>query len=347
MFRIDSDSVSPTLPTPSSVGATVGYFTEGDPGVGILGTKVSADWLNAVQEEISGVIEGAGLSLDKTDPGQLHAAIDSLIASNAIGGTLGTEPNRVPVSDGTGGSTLQASQVEINSSGEMGNVARMIVGGDLGVLESTAAFQIDSTTGGFLLPRLTVAEKTALSSPPDGMLVYDSTNARVDLRQGGGWATVLTASEGVYYVSNELSFDAALTACAGLGGGQIILTADFTIETSKTVPSNTVVIGRKAASVLTFSLLGSLELEDEAELRDVTIESALPSGTLVETVGDRVKIQNCKFTVDPSSTLTCVLLSGDFGTVFDSNFNGVSGTSATGIDFGSGYENVEERNLFA
>lgn len=347
MFRIDSDSVSPTLPTPSAVGGTVGYFTEGDPGVGILGTKLSADWLNAVQEELAAVIEGAGLTLDKTDPGQLHAAIDSLIAGNAIGGTVGGTPNRVPVSDGAGGLTLKASEAEINSSGEMGNVARMIVGGALGVLESTAAFQIDSTTGGFLLPRLTQAEKTALSSPPDGMLVYDSTNARVDLRQGAAWATILTASEGVYYVSSELSFDSALAACLSLGGGQIILTADFSITTAKTIPSNTVVIGRKAATVLTFSSSGTLDLSDEAEIRDVTIESALASGTLVETVGDRCKVQNCKFTVSPSSTLTCVLMSGDFGTVFDSAFDGVSGTSATGIDFGAGYENVEERNIFA
>lgn len=70
-------------------GATItNQFTEGDPGSSIPATVVTADWLNALQEEIAGVIEGAGDTLDKPDNGQLLAAIDTLIAAAIAGFNL-------------------------------------------------------------------------------------------------------------------------------------------------------------------------------------------------------------------------------------------------------------------
>lgn len=63
-------------------GATLdNKFTEGNPVAAIPSTVVTADWLNAVQEEIAGVIEGAGDILDKAENTQLLAAIQSLISA--------------------------------------------------------------------------------------------------------------------------------------------------------------------------------------------------------------------------------------------------------------------------
>lgn len=56
-------------------------FTEGDPGTGTPATQVTEDWLNAVQEEIAGVIEGAGDTLDKPDNAQLYDAINTMITT--------------------------------------------------------------------------------------------------------------------------------------------------------------------------------------------------------------------------------------------------------------------------
>lgn len=349
MQRIDTDGVSAVLPVASGVGSTIGYFTEGDPGVGILGTKVSADWLNGIQEELAKVIEEAGLSLDKADNTQLYDAVLAHISANAISGSLGSTPNIVPVTNGSGGLSLQPSQVEINSSGEMGNVSRLAVGVPLTSLESTAVFQIDSTTQGVLLPRMSSAEVAALDAlnPPNGMVVFDNSTQALQLRQDSSWASVLTAGPGLYYVGNEIALEEALVECAALGGGQIFLTQAFPITEPQTLPASTVLIGRKAATVLTFSGTGSLTLSDEAEIRDLSVTSALSSGTLVTVSGDRCKVNNCKFTVPTSSTLTCVLLSGDFGTVFDCAFDGVIGSGSVGIDFGTGFENVAERNIFA
>lgn len=63
-----------------------GSFVEKDPQMGIAGTTITADIMNAFQEEIAGVIEGSGASLNKPDNGQLLAAILTLggAAENAI-----------------------------------------------------------------------------------------------------------------------------------------------------------------------------------------------------------------------------------------------------------------------
>ncbi|WMW65752.1 hypothetical protein [Nitratidesulfovibrio liaohensis] len=55
-----------------------GRFTDGNPAAGIPPTIVTDDWANAVQEEIVGVIAGAGIALDKADNGQLLQAIKKL-----------------------------------------------------------------------------------------------------------------------------------------------------------------------------------------------------------------------------------------------------------------------------
>jgi hypothetical protein len=56
-------------------------FSEGDPATGTPGTKVSDDWLNAVQEEIAHTVEAAGLALDKANNGQLAAVIAATLAT--------------------------------------------------------------------------------------------------------------------------------------------------------------------------------------------------------------------------------------------------------------------------
>lgn len=67
MYRIDSR------------GATGdGRFTEGNPTTGTPATVVDASWMNAVQDELVNVVEGAGLTLAKTDSDQLLEAINKL-----------------------------------------------------------------------------------------------------------------------------------------------------------------------------------------------------------------------------------------------------------------------------
>lgn len=70
----------------SASGHASNFFTEGNPGTGTPATVVSASWMNIAQEEISYVIETAGLTLDQADDygdgndtTQLYQAILELI----------------------------------------------------------------------------------------------------------------------------------------------------------------------------------------------------------------------------------------------------------------------------
>lgn len=62
-------------------GATVdGHFAAADAGLGQVATEVTADWCNAVQDEVVNVVQAAGLVLNPADNAQLLSAIRILQA---------------------------------------------------------------------------------------------------------------------------------------------------------------------------------------------------------------------------------------------------------------------------
>ena len=58
-------------------------FSDGDPHAepAIEATELTADFMNALQEELCTVIEGQDLTLESTDNGQLSEAIHKIVAS--------------------------------------------------------------------------------------------------------------------------------------------------------------------------------------------------------------------------------------------------------------------------
>ncbi len=63
-------------------------------------------------------------------------------------------------------------------------------GGNIGIgttsPSASAKLEIDSTTGSLLLPRMTEAERDALT-PTNGMIIYSTTNNRFEGYENGGW----------------------------------------------------------------------------------------------------------------------------------------------------------------
>jgi hypothetical protein len=94
MYRIDTQNNVAALPAKRPAAADPGYFNN-NPGAG-SGTVVSGDWLNTVQEELAAVIGGASIALDRTNNGQLLAAIQALVAgvmpTGFRGATTGANP---------------------------------------------------------------------------------------------------------------------------------------------------------------------------------------------------------------------------------------------------------------
>jgi hypothetical protein len=64
---------------------------------------------------------------------------------------------------------------------------KMIVGTTASDAVASAQFQIDSTTTGFLPPRMTTTQKNAIASPAAGLIVYDSTTNKLQCYNGSTW----------------------------------------------------------------------------------------------------------------------------------------------------------------
>ncbi len=58
---------------------------------------------------------------------------------------------------------------------------------------SSALLDITSTTKGLLMPRMTTAQRNAIVSPADGLLIYNTTTEELNQRQNGAWKTVINS----------------------------------------------------------------------------------------------------------------------------------------------------------
>lgn len=63
--------------------------------------------------------------------------------------------------------------------------------GNLAVVANhSAQLQVDSTTAGFLPPRMTTAQKNAIVTPAEGLMVYDTNLKRPFFYDGTNWITL-------------------------------------------------------------------------------------------------------------------------------------------------------------
>jgi hypothetical protein len=70
-------------------------------------------------------------------------------------------------------------RMRIDSAGNVG----------IGTSSPNAAARLDvtSTTSGFLPPRMTTTQRDAIGSPPNGLMLYNTTTNKLQVRAGGAW----------------------------------------------------------------------------------------------------------------------------------------------------------------
>jgi hypothetical protein len=99
---------------------------------------------------------------------------------------------------GTGANTA----ITASASGGTSNYAIVVpsTGGTVGIGTTTphasALLQLTSTTRGFMLPDMTAAQRAAISSPLNGLLVYDLDSNRLMQRVSGAWKGLRYTDEG-------------------------------------------------------------------------------------------------------------------------------------------------------
>jgi hypothetical protein len=62
--------------------------------------------------------------------------------------------------------------------------------GGLPTLDASALLNVNSTTQGFLPPRMTNTQKLAIASPAAGLVVYDTTLGKLCVRTASSWETI-------------------------------------------------------------------------------------------------------------------------------------------------------------
>jgi hypothetical protein len=61
------------------------------------------------------------------------------------------------------------------------------VGVGTSTISSSAKLEVQSTTSGLLLPRMTTTQRDAIASPADGLLIYNTSTSKFQGRAGGAW----------------------------------------------------------------------------------------------------------------------------------------------------------------
>ena len=136
--------------------------------------------------DISGV-EGSstnGKGIKGTSTNDVGTYGEGVIGSRGFGTSLGVH-GYTDTAGGIGGSFEKRSgALAVKSAGD----AYIETYGLGGSHQSSALLDVNSTTQGFLLPRMTTTQRNAISSPATGLEIFNTTTGRKEYYNGTYWA---------------------------------------------------------------------------------------------------------------------------------------------------------------
>lgn len=90
---------------------------------------------------------------------------------------------------GAANTTTVAASTGTNNPSEVMRIdhasGAFIIG--VGAPNAAAQLQVDSVARGFLPPRMTTAQRDAIATPPDGLMLYNTTTNKLQVRAAGAW----------------------------------------------------------------------------------------------------------------------------------------------------------------
>ena len=134
--------------------------------------------------------------------------------------------------------------------------------GSAATAASTALFELNSTTKGFLPPRMTTAQRTAISTPAEGLVVYDTDLSLPCVYNGSGWDLMdtpwtLTGSAISYTAGQVTIADLVVTTDATFAGATI---ADLGTVTTADINGGTIdgaTVGASSPTTGRFTTVGA------------------------------------------------------------------------------------------
>jgi len=97
---------------------------------------------------------------------------------------------------------------------------------------AAALLDITSTTKGFLPPRMTETQRDAISSPPNGLEIYNTTTNKPNVRSNGAWIEVAAglAANVATFLATPTSANLAAAVTNETGTGSLVFATSPTID---------------------------------------------------------------------------------------------------------------------
>jgi len=258
----------------SGTPTTVAILAAG--GVSIPGTLT----LGAAGTTISDGTDITGYSRKLTfAAGVNHVGTSVLISQSdfAYGGQT-TQPGNIWIYSGknTTNNSFGNIVLQHDNTEKRGN---LLIGGTTDNV--SAIVNIQSTTQGFLVPRMTAAQRIAISNPAQGLLVYDTGSATEGLwyySSGSttGWQEVLT-NTGSQFVSGSItatSFTGSLFGTASFASNAVLLSgtasAVFATTGSNTFIGNQTITGSLNITASSINLTRNANAQTQLNITNTT-----------------------------------------------------------------------------
>ncbi len=179
--------------------------------------------IDAVSSSVAGKLSLTGGTLTgalsiTTVSGDLTTAITTnskttnlIQVSNTGAFVLQNQGVSLMVWDGAAGSVSLAASPLFGGSQDFRTNAAISAGTQ--APDASAQLQADSTTKGFLAPRMTTAQRDAIASPATGLQIYNTDTKTIDSYNGAAWAVGISA------VTTALQFNPSASPAASLTVG--------------------------------------------------------------------------------------------------------------------------------
>ena len=175
----------------------------------ITGSYSTAIGLDALRRSTGGFNTAFGaFALDKTTTGVNNTAIGPLALeynetgslNTAIGFNAGVSSsykdltNTTAIGNGarvTASNTIQLGNTSVTNVNTSGTITAAGMGLGVSTPNASAALDVTTTTKGFLPPRLTTTQRDAITTPAEGLTVWNTTNKQLEVYDGVDWVNML------------------------------------------------------------------------------------------------------------------------------------------------------------